>query len=181
MRTFIAIELSSELKQHLGDIARQLCRCDVTAGWVKPENLHLTLKFLGDIDDIQVPRLTAKISQLAQQHGAFTANLKGFGFFPSPQRPRILYVSIQEQIPFKQLVQHLDSLLEPLGFAPEQHFTPHITLARIKNFKNLERLRQRLDDMPFRQTFSFNAVTLFSSTLYTDGVRYQILQRGLLL
>lgn len=179
MRIFIAIELPPKIKQHLGDIARQLGRCDVTAAWVKPDNLHLTLKFLGDINDVQLPGLTAKINQLAQQQGAFTATLNGFGFFPSPKQPRILYASIQEPLPFKQLVQHLDRLLEPSGFAPEQYFTPHITLARIKNIKNLERLQQQLDDMPLQQTFTVSAVTLFGSTLHADGARYQVLQRGL--
>lgn len=178
MRTFIAVELSSALKHHLGDIARQLRRCDVAAGWVKPDTLHLTLKFLGDADEHQLPRLAEIIIQLAQQQRAFTANLNGFDFFPSPQRPRILYAAIKEPLPFKQLVQQCDRLLEPLGFAPEQHFTPHITLARIKSIKNLERLRQLLDDMPLRQTFTVSAVSLFGSTLHTDGAHYQVLQRG---
>ncbi|MBW6508426.1 MAG: RNA 2',3'-cyclic phosphodiesterase [Desulfuromonadales bacterium] len=180
MRTFIAVELSSALKQYLGDIARQLRRCDVTAGWVKPDNLHLTLKFLGEVDDTRLPQLAEKISQLARDQGAFTANLNGFGFFPSSKQPRILYAAINEPLPFKQLVQQIDRLFEPLGFAPEQHFHPHITLARIKSNNNLERLRQLMDDIPLRQAFTVNAVSLFGSILHSDGVRYHVLQRGLL-
>ncbi|MFO7766784.1 MAG: RNA 2',3'-cyclic phosphodiesterase [Pelovirga sp.] len=180
MRIFIAIELPPQIKQHLGDITRQLRCSDVTAGWVKPDNLHLTLKFLGDVDDTRLPRLAEKISQIARQQNSFTANLNGFGFFPSSKRPRILYAAIKEPLPFKQLVQHLDRLLGPSGFAPEQHFTPHITLARIKSIKNLERLRQQLDDRILRQTFTVNAITVFSSTLHADGAQYQVLQRALL-
>ncbi len=180
MRIFIAIELPPHIKQHLGAIARELRRCDVTASWVKPDNLHLTLKFLGEVEDTRLPRLAEQINRLARQQGAFTASLSGFGFFPSPESPRILYAAIQEPLPFKQLVRHLDFMLEPSGFAPEQHFTPHITLARIKSIKNLESLRQMLDDMPLQQTFTVSAVNLFGSTLHTDGARYQVLQRGLL-
>ena len=180
MRTFIAVELSSDLKQYLGDIARQLRRSDVTAGWVKPDNLHLTLKFLGAVDDTLMHQLAENINRLARHQGAFTANLNGFGFFPSSKQPRILYAAIKEPLPFKQLVQQCDRLLEPLGFAPEQHFHPHITLARIKNNNNLIKLRQLMADIPLRQTFTVSAVSLFNSILYSDGVRYQVLQRGLL-
>ncbi len=179
MRTFIAVELSSALKQYLGDIARQLCRCDVTAGWVKPDNLHLTLKFLGEVDDTRLPQLTEKINQLARDQGAFTANLNGFGFFPSSEQPRILYAAINEPLPFKQLVQQIDRLLEPLGFAPEQHFTPHITLARIKNIKNIQSFLQLTNDIDLQASFSVDTINLFGSTLHGDGVRYQVVARGL--
>jgi 2'-5' RNA ligase len=180
MRTFIAVELSSELKQHLGDIARQLCRCDVTAGWVKPDNLHLTLKFLGETDDTLLPRLAEQIDLLPRHQRSFTAELSDFGFFPSPKRPRILYVAVKNPQPFIQLSEHLDRLLEPLGFAPEQRFHPHITLARIKNSKNLPALQQLLKDIALQNSFSVTGVSLFSSTLQADGVHYAVLHRGLL-
>lgn len=180
MRTFIAIELPTLIKKQLGDIARQLSRCDIAAAWVKSGNLHLTLKFLGAIDDTLVPQLAEHISQLAKEHSSFNARLNGFDFFPSPKRPLILYAAFQEPEPFKQLAQHLDRLLEPLGFAPEQHFTPHITLARIKNSKNLPVLQQLLEGITLQNSFSVNAVSLFSSTLHADGARYHVLQRGLL-
>lgn len=180
MRAFIAIELSAEVKQQLGDIARQLRRSDVHAGWVKPDNLHLTLKFLGDINDPLLSQLAEKINQFPRHLRAFTAELSGLDFFPCAKQPRILYAAINEPLPFKQLAQQLDQLLAPLGFAPEQRFHPHITLARIKSNKNLKKLRQLLDDIPLRQTFTVSAVSLFGSTLRADGARYHVLQRELL-
>ncbi|MBD1399735.1 RNA 2',3'-cyclic phosphodiesterase [Pelovirga terrestris] len=180
MRTFIAIELPTDIKQHLGDITRQLRRSDVHAGWVKPDNLHLTLKFLRDIDDSLLPQLAEQIDQCAKQQTAFHADLNGLGFFPSQKRPRILYAAIQEPLPLMRLAQQLDQLLAPLGFAPEQRFHPHITLARIKNRKNLEKLQQMANDIALRQTFAVTAISLFNSTLYSDGARYRALQRSLL-
>ncbi|HMB15580.1 MAG TPA: RNA 2',3'-cyclic phosphodiesterase [Pelovirga sp.] len=180
MRTFIAIELPDLIKKQLGDITRQLCRYRITAGWVKPDNLHLTLKFLGETDDTLLSRLAEQIDHLAKQQTAFRADLDGFGFFPSSKRPRILYAAIKDPLPFKQLAQHLDRILEPLGFTPEQHFHPHITLARIKSHQNLPALQFLLEDIALQNSFSVNAVSLFSSTLHAEGVRYAVLQRGLL-
>jgi len=180
MRTFIAIELPAEIKKQLGNIARQLSRCDVAAAWVKPDNLHLTLKFLGAIDNTLLPQLNERIYRLAEEHISFDASLNGFDFFPSSTQPRILYATIHEPEPFKQLAQHLDRLLEPLGFAPEAHFTPHITLARIKSSKNLARLQQQTADLALLSPFSVTAISLFDSILHSGGVRYHVLQRGLL-
>jgi len=180
MRTFIAIELPTLIKKQLGDIARQLSRCDVAAAWVKPDNLHLTLKFLGTSDETLLPQLTEQICQLAKEHSSFNASLNGFDFFPSPKRPRILYAVIQEPEPFQQLAQNLDRLLESLGFAPEPHFTPHITLARIKSSNNLPELQQLLEGITLQNSFSVSSVSLFESILHSGGARYHVLWRGLL-
>lgn len=180
MRTFIAIELPAEIKKQLGDIARQLRRSNVHAGWVKPDNLHLTLKFLGNVDNTLLSLLAEQIDQLALQQGSFGARLDGLRFFPSPQRPRILYAAIKEPLPFKQLAQQLDQLLASLGFAPEQRFHPHITLARINSSKDLEKLQQLTDKLPLQNYFTVNAVSLFGSELHADGARHQLLQRALL-
>lgn len=180
MRTFIAIELPTHIKQHLGDIVRQLRRSDVHAGWVKPDNLHLTLKFLGDVDESLLPQIVEQIDQVAKQQTAFRADLNEFGFFPSRNRPRILYAAFEDPLPLMQLLQHLDRLLKPLGIAPEQRFHPHITLARIKDSKKTKELQRMTDDIALRQTFTVYAISLFNSTLHSDGARYQRLHRSLL-
>jgi RNA 2',3'-cyclic 3'-phosphodiesterase len=180
MRTFIAIELLAQIKQHLNDITQLLRRSEIHAGWVKPDNLHLTLKFLGDIDDTLLPQLAEQIDLLARQHTTFRANLDGLGFFPSPRRPRILYAAVKEPLPFNQLAQHLDQRLQPLGFAAEKRFHPHITLARFKSIKNLEILQQMADDIPLRHSFTVNTISLVGSTLRSDGAHYQMLQHSLL-
>lgn len=177
MRTFIAIELTSDIKEHLGDIARHLRRSDVHAGWVRPENYHLTLKFLGEIDESLIPPLTEKLNQLCQQHNAFTAELCGLGFFPTAKHPRILYAAFADPQPFLALAQHLEQILKPLGFVPEQRFHPHITLARIKTANNLDRLRQLITDVTLSSPVGVRVVGLFSSELHHRGVRYQALQR----
>ena len=180
MRTFIAIELPSSIKDQLGDIARQLRRSDVDAGWMKPDNHHLTLKFLGEVDAALVRHLAKQIEQLCAQHNAFAANLDGLGFFPSPKQPRILYAAIKEPQPFNTLAQGLERLLEPLGFTPEPHFHPHITLARIKSNKNLDRIRQLMDGIALQYPFTVSAVSLFGSELHAAGACHHLLQRALL-
>lgn len=180
MRTFIAIELPSDIKQHLGDIARHLRRSDVQAGWVKPENLHLTLKFLGDVEQTLLPRLTEQIDDLTRRQSVFLTDPDGFGFFPSPASPRILFAALKEPTPFNSLVQHLDHRLLPLGFAPETSFHPHITLARIRSSKNLKNLRQMITDTVSPPRFAVTSIVLYSSTLHPDGVHYDAVHRAYL-
>ncbi len=177
MRTFIAIEISADIKEHLSDIARHLRRSDVDASWIRPDNYHLTLKFLGEINETLIPPLTEKIDQLCEQHNAFTAHLYDLGFFPTPKRPRILHAAVKEHQPFTQIALHLDRLVQPLGFSPEQRFHPHITLARLKSSNNIDKLRNLMVKAALDLHFDVSAVSLFCSTLHREGAQYEPLYK----
>lgn len=178
MRAFIAIDLPVKLKVQLGRIARGLCRSDCPASWVKPDNLHITMKFLGDTDEHLLPQVTEQLDLIGQQQNPFAVALGGFGFLPPQGRPRVLCVAIASQERLARLADQLELRLAPLGFQPERRFNAHVTLARIKGDKNLAELRQLASRVSLHQAFPVASLNLYSSHLHPDGARYQLLHRG---
>lgn len=179
MRAFIAIDLSEEVRIQLAEVIKRLRRTDIKASWVRTENLHVTMKFLGDIDDEFVPELCHMLDRIGEQESYFKVNLKGAGFFPRRGRPRILYAATDQQQRFLELIGQLDRALAPAGFAPEKNFVPHITLARIKGSRHLSRLYAELGNVSLSTAFRCSGLSLYRSILLPQGVRYERLQRSL--
>lgn len=179
MRAFIAVDLADNVRRQLAEVISCLRRSNIRASWVRTENLHVTMKFLGDIDDDLVPDLCRKLDRVAEQENRFRVKLKGSGFFPQRGRPRILYAATNQQQRFEKLVEGMDSALVPLGFNPEQNFVPHITLARIKGARHLQQLYNELEQVTIQSTFSVIGLSLYRSILQSSGVRYERLHRSL--
>ncbi|MFO7576341.1 MAG: RNA 2',3'-cyclic phosphodiesterase [Pelovirga sp.] len=178
MRAFIAIDLPIRVKTQLGRIAQELRQSDCRASWVKPDNLHITMKFLGDTDDNLLQQVSEQLDRLGQEQGPFAVTLGGLGFLPPQGRPRVLCVATGSQDRLAHLAHQLEQRLTPLGLQPERRFAAHVTLARIKGDKNLAKLRQLASRVSLRQTFSVASLNLYSSHLHPDGARYQLLHRG---
>lgn len=173
MRAFIAIDLSEEVQIQLAEVIKRLRRTEIRASWVRAENLHVTMKFLGDIDDDFVPDLCCMLDQIGKQENCFKVNLKGTGFFPQRGQPRILYAATDQQQRFVKLIGQLDRELVPVGFDPEKSFVSHITLARIKGACHLSRLYDELEKITFKSNFKVTGLTLYRSILLPEGVRYE--------
>lgn len=137
IRAFIAIEMPTAVRAELGLVA------DVLAGqapersvrWVKPELLHLTLRFLGDTAVAKLPAITTALDQVGRQAVRFTLHLGKPGCFPNPQRPRVIWVGLDgDKKPLLALKQALDRALMPLGWAVEERpFQAHLTLGRVND------------------------------------------------
>lgn len=146
MRTFIALELSQESKESLGrvieDVRPELGRLS----WVKPENLHLTLKFLGEVAEERLEGIKDVLSRIAGEHSHFSYRIVGLGCFPNARRPRVLWAGMKGEIDKAEaLYAAVDEKLGRLGFPREKRrFSLHITLARIKGFIRTERLSEVL-------------------------------------
>jgi len=141
IRTFVAVELDASLRQafeqaqtKLRSQLQQTLSADVRIQWVKPESVHLTLKFLGDIPEDRVPDVQAALTRVASGHGRFTATVEGLGVFPDDRAPRVVWAGMTAQADaVKRLAADVESALGAIGFASEQRpFHPHLTLARIK-------------------------------------------------
>ncbi len=177
MRAFIAIDLPVAEQQAIGKAVQLLRQTDVRASWVRAENLHLTLRFLGDIDAAQVADISAGLGQLAEAERRFTLRLGDFGFFPPRGQPRVVYLSVGPQQIVGALAAKLNELLLPLGFPCERHFKAHITLARIKADKNLPQLQRAIRLPAPGGEFEVAAMSLYQSTLHAAGARYKLLRR----
>ena len=134
LRTFLAVDLSPGIRQALAQLQAELRGKLPKVNWVRPESIHLTLKFLGDIEYSLVDRLRGVLEPLGKEQSSFTTDVQSVGVFPFVQKPRILWVGLTGEIqPLLHLVSKIEEALEPLGFAPEARpYHPHLTVARIK-------------------------------------------------
>jgi len=126
VRLFIAIELPAELKSALGRL-----RVDIPgARWVPPEQIHLTMAFLGEVEEDMLGPL---MGELARIHSpAFRLRFSGTGCFPDRRRPRVLWIGLQPEAHLQQLAAKVRAALQPCGIPQEERpFSPHITLARL--------------------------------------------------
>lgn len=135
IRTFIAIDLPSDVKEALSTFTETLEDGGLDGvRWVKPGGIHLTLKFLGDIPPSTVPLLLDAIESAAESHHSFTLGLGSLGVFPNPNNPRILWVGLKGDLSsLAQLQASVEEQCQFLGFEPERRgFTPHLTLGRVR-------------------------------------------------
>ncbi|MBN2393692.1 MAG: RNA 2',3'-cyclic phosphodiesterase [Anaerolineae bacterium] len=189
LRTFIAIPLSPQVVVKLGDVQRALRRkCSEQAvSWVKPENIHLTLFFLGDILPERQAPVEAALSVVARNVRPFTFSVKGAGAFPNLNRPRVIWVGLEE--PTGQLAllhRAVNEAMANVGFQPEdRRFSPHLTLGRIRRRVSRENaqavgeaLRQvevgHLGDVTVEELIFFRSVLKSSGAEYTPLGRFTI-------
>ena len=179
IRTFIAIELDSSLRQALSKAQNELKTSGADAKWVRPENIHLTLKFLGPTPTDKIETICQLLQDTANQFAVFEIRLSNIGAFPKIESPRVIWIDINEgKETLKALFKEIEAKLSPLGFPPEDRpFQTHITLARIRSPLNRINLVDKLKGIP---TPALNQrvdkITFFKSTLSPKGPIYEILK-----
>ena len=136
LRIFIAIPLPERLLTRLGEVQYRLEGkvSPRSVRWVKPEGVHLTLKFLGDTPRDEIPTIVEALTVVARNAPSFALTAEGLGGFPSPGRPRVLWVGVTEPTGrLKILYRAIEEAMTALGYKPERHgFTPHLTLGRVR-------------------------------------------------
>jgi len=180
IRSFIAIELPANIKLALAKMQSQL----KTGGggrikWVDPEIMHLTLKFLGNIDTDLVVKITAALEEACRSVSPFPVELSGLGVFPNARRVQVVWVGLKGEVEkLDRLQKGLDAVLAPLGFQAENRpFTPHLTLARVREEAGPEE-RQALGQLVTAAvpegggSFKVEAVQLMKSQLTRNGPIY---------
>jgi 2'-5' RNA ligase len=173
MRMFAAVEVPEEIQQKVHAYAHELEGLFEGVKWVSPENLHLTLKFLGDVEPGQVDEIKDALDDAMSKYGPFELGFADTGFFPSEKRPRVIWVGADGEI--EQLVdmfQTLEGNLEPLGFDREARtFSPHLTIGRVRKF---ERITVPPDLKHFEPvSFTADTIALIKSTLTPQGPIYE--------
>jgi 2'-5' RNA ligase len=175
VRLFIAVTIKPP-----PPLRKVLSRLDMMGRAVKPvsaDNLHLTLKFLGDVEAILTPQITDAVQTAVGDLAAFEMPLVGLGAFPHARRPSIIWVGTAGARALVEIADSLERLLRPLGFEPERRkFHPHVTLARIRS-KPPDELATMLEAKQSTDfgTVPVTAVQLFQSELHADGPRYTVL------
>jgi RNA 2',3'-cyclic 3'-phosphodiesterase len=180
IRTFIALELPPELKLALASLQGNLRSRTDCVRWVKPEHIHLTLKFLGPTEEGLVEPVGRILANLAQDVSPFRTQIAGLGAFPNSRNPKVIWVGMPgEQAILIEFQQQLEDALAPVGFAKEKRsFAPHLTLGRVKEGKGKKELEQLITEYQNKDLGNFAADTLilFRSDLHPSGPVYSALK-----
>jgi len=180
IRTFIALELPQEMKKALADLQAELRSRTDCVRWVKPEHIHLTLKFLGPTEEGLVEPVARILSNLAQGVTPFRTQIAGLGAFPNSRNPKVMWVGMPgEQGSLLKFQQQLEDALAPVGFAKEKRlFAPHLTLGRVKEGKGKRELEQLIETYQSKNLGNFAAdkIIFFRSDLQPSGPVYSALK-----
>ena len=178
IRVFLAVELSSGIREHLSSLQQELKKTLPPINWVRPESIHLTLKFLGYVEPSRISQLLLALEPIGTKQHGFSIEVQGMGVFPQVKHPKILWVGvIGKTHALQELVLEIESALEPLGFPPEEKpYHPHLTLARIKRDNAIvgSALLKHgvLEREPHLGTLTVDRLTLFQSDLDSTGATY---------
>lgn len=179
IRAFIAVPLPDEIRRRLGTIIEQLQqKTPPVVRWVAPENMHLTLKFLGSISPGNLDHLKQVLASEATHHTASSLCLEGLGAFPNRNRPRVLWVGVRAQRALFELQQSIDRETARLGYPSEERgFSPHLTLGRISPHASPDELHQIAEALANHQMGEVGIapvaeIILFRSDLNPGGAVY---------
>ncbi len=183
VRTFVAVETSPAVRQRAAELIGIFAATGAKVSWVKPHNLHLTLKFLDEVPLNSIPEIAAAVAQAAAALDPFEVEICTAGAFPSAGRPRTLWLGTgRGSEPLGKLHAALESALQPLGF-PKEHrrFAAHLTIGRVRGPEQgeLGPLIKQHADFTAGQ-FHVAELVVFSSQLTPDGPIYEALSRAAL-
>ncbi len=179
IRAFIAVELEPSIQNHLALIIQQLKNAvPGKIKWTPEKNLHLTLKFLGDVHTWEISSLQQMLRNTANQARSFSTNVNRLGAFPSVNNPRIIWAGLSETGELIRLARAIEEGSRKLGYEPEEKpFTPHLTLGRVR--PEITRQEQNILSNSLRTVSStaippikIVSVTLFQSILKPGGAEY---------
>lgn len=176
IRSFIAIEINQKTRENIGEWIVKLCKTEADVKWVEPENLHVTLKFLGYIKDEEVVDISKAIKESVQDICPFSLSIEGLGAFPDLKRPNVVFVNIKEADKnLATLHTRLDERLSSFGIKREnRRYEPHLTIGRVRSRKNTNLLTHEIESNKaifFGQEL-VESIALMMSELSPEGPRY---------
>ena len=171
-RLFIAIKIPDEVKDKLLDVCYELSDSSELFKWEKPENIHLTLKFIGEVEEEFVSSIAKEIA-FVENYNSFNFNVTKFGFFFRKGVPSILWVELQTDESIHSLVDKLNDRLSILSIPVERRkFKPHLTMLRIKKNPGKEFIFNFKEHSFDNWNFKSNEITLIKSELFPTGALY---------
>lgn len=184
IRAFVAIPLPEENQLQIKDAIQTLRQLNLDARFPTVGSIHLTLKFLGNIEEAHVPPIARALDQCCQTQSPFRVQLRGLGAFPHSANPRVLWMSVEAGRELNEMQQLLETQLVDLGFeAEERPFRPHLTVARVRSKKNLKELVRLLSTEKGHfsaGSFQVKSAALYRSELKPSGAVYSILHQSFL-
>lgn len=179
-RVFVAVDISEEARLKVSAYIKSLREKfpNTRVGWDKPEKLHLTLKFLGEIDDEQLAKLIEAIEKTAKEFAPFKSQIAETGVFPSPRQARVLWIDVKdEEEKLRQLNEVLENECAKLGFTREKrNFKAHLTIARLKE-RSGELVETHLKQNFEPIEFEVSELVIYQSELRPTGSVYSVISK----
>jgi len=183
IRTFIAVDVTDAVRERAADLVRRLQAAGANVKWVDTHNMHLTLKFLGDIPDRETADVCRAVAEATSGHPPFNIGLRGAGAFPNASRPRIVWLGVDRGVAeLESLQKSIERALAKLGYPKEaRRFHPHLTRGRVRRggaaVRDLGRLIR--DNEQFDGgSAGIDKVLVFASFLDKEGPTYNVLGRA---
>jgi 2'-5' RNA ligase len=186
IRTFIAIEIGNDVKARAADLIKRLKKAEADVKWVDLQNMHITLKFLGDVPNVEVPDVCRIAQEVAARFEPFDIEFVGAGAFPESARPKTLWLGVAEDEGLEQLAA-LNAALEDrlqseLGFSRERRkFHPHLTIGRVSDTGPAQQALGELVAAQAQFNASLSAIDellVFASYLEKSGPTYTVMGRA---
>lgn len=174
-RVFIAIELPDAVRAQVARLQEKLKESEADVKWVESQNIHLTLKFIGEVEPDKLEATYAGVTEAIGEQAKFPMSLAGIGAFPSMRRVQVIWIGVfAGATESTELSEKVEACLAKRGFeAEKKKFMPHITIGRVRSFKNVNRLVKLMEDIPFASAdFAADAVTVIKSELTPQGPIY---------
>ncbi len=174
MRLFTAIELPNEMRESISGIKDSF---DPTCGkikWVVPENIHVTLRFLGEVSDQKLPEIKSALSKA--RFASFRIKTSGLSAFPDESRPRTIWVGLKPHEGISDLHRMVDDALSGIGFERDRRFHPHITIGRVRSMSDRDAVSgwfRSASEKVAEAEFSVQEFVLKKSTLTPEGPVYE--------
>ncbi len=184
MRTFIAVDLDPEIKKALSAFILRLKKAGPEGtSWARETGMHLTLKFLGEIDESKSESISRIMDATVQPEKPFRLQFRGTGCFPNARFPRVLWVGTAPSAELDGLTSRLEAGLAAIGFDPESRpFHPHLTVGRVRS---ASKVRDAVTELELQRNADFGTmtvgkITFFKSVLGPGGAEYTVLKESFL-
>lgn len=180
IRTFIAINITNEIKERLNKVQTQLKKVEADVKWTNPEGMHITLKFLGNVVIGQLESIYQMVLEATSELNPFLLSLTSVGTFPNLSSPKVIWVGVDKgKEECVKLAKRIDENLLRLGFPVEQKaFVPHLTLGRVKSPQSRKELVQLISNLKFQSfgQMEVNKIEVMGSQLTPKGAIYTTLR-----
>lgn len=174
IRAFLAIDVDEDLKAGMYKVVKQFRQTDARIKYVELENLHMTLKFFGDIDTEGIDLLSSKIEKVVSGFDKFPIKIKGCGAFPNTNRIKVIWLGLEDDALVRKLHDELDNEFVKLGFDGDRKFSTHLTIGRMKSAKGKDEVKSKIEEFKDVEIgeMTVDRIVLKKSTLTPHGPIY---------
>ena len=178
VRAFLAIDLDDDLKPKINRLIKEFKKTDARIKYVELTNLHLTLKFFGEIDTNGLELLEEKIANVVSEFEPFDIKIRSCGAFPNKNHIKVIWVGIDDDAIIKDLHDKLDNEFTRLGFDKDKKFSTHLTIGRMKAAKNKDKVKSTIEEFGDIEIgeMRVDKISLKKSTLKPSGPVYEDLK-----